>query len=260
VTVIALESPTRSTGYGLRQAVRAEFTKLRTLRSTWWTILVTAAGSLLITGLACNSARGGPGFDSTNQSLVGLMLGALTMGVLGLLAVTGEYGTGAIRSSFAATPRRGVLFAAKMIVVGTVSVVVGLVLSFACYGLGQLVLHQVSAPTASLSQHGVLAAVVLSGLAVGLIGLIATGFGLIVRNTAGGLAAFAGLLFLLPIILQRMPDHLARFTPEFILSNTLSTTVNQFNGIPQWEGVAFLVGTAGLLLTLGVGVFARRDP
>ena len=138
---------------GLRQTMRAEWTKLVSLRSTRWTLLITAVGTLLVTFLATHGAlhhsRGWyQGFDPTNQSLAGLAIGSLALGVLGVLAISGEYGSGTIRSSLAAMPRRGVLLTAKVVVVGLGTLVIGEALSFILFFEGQAVLSG-GAPTAS---------------------------------------------------------------------------------------------------------------
>ena len=109
----------RRSRYGTAQVVRAELIKLRSLRSTKWTMLAVVAGSLVVTFLATHNVQrqggeGFHGFDPTNMSLTGLALGSLAIGVLGVLAITGEYGSGTIRASLAATPRRPLFLAGKV--------------------------------------------------------------------------------------------------------------------------------------------------
>ena len=131
--------------------MRAEWTKLVSLRSTRWTLLVTAVGTVLVTFLSTHGALHHnkawyQGFDPTNQSLAGLAIGSLSLGVLGVLTISGEYGTGTIRSSLAAMPRRGVLLAAKVAVVGLCTLVVGEALSFIAFFEGQAVLRGAARP------------------------------------------------------------------------------------------------------------------
>ena len=146
MTTIALTTPAlRHRQAGIREAMRAEWTKLVSLRSTKWTLGIMAAGSLLVTYLSAHGALHHPrgwyqGFDPTAQALNGLIICALLMGVFGVLAVTGEFGTGTIRSSLTAMPRREVFFGAKVLVVAAVTLVVGLVLSFATFLFGQALL------------------------------------------------------------------------------------------------------------------------
>ena len=113
--------------------------------------LVTAVGTVLVTFLATHGALHHnkawyQGFDPTNQALAGLVIGSLSLGVLGVLTVSGEYGTGTIRSSLAAMPRRGVLLAAKVAVVGLCTLVVGEALSFIVFFEGQAILKGGGAP------------------------------------------------------------------------------------------------------------------
>jgi hypothetical protein len=247
--------------YGPAQAVRAEFAKLRTLRSTKWTLLVVVVGSLLVTFLATNNIRGrGRGFDSTNHSLTGLALGSLAIGVLGVLAITGEYGSGTIRSSLAATPRRPLFLAGKAIVVGAVTLVVGEIMTFACFFLGQGILSG-HAPTATLGQGGVAEALVLSGAYLALLGLFGLGLGLIIRNTAGALTAFVGLTFLLPVVLQPLNQHgnPSRFAPEQILANSVAAVVHQPGQLSPATGFLWMVFYCALVLVVGTMLLAGRD-
>ena len=186
---IAVPTDTRHWRSGLGHAMRAEWAKLTSLRSTKVTVLVTVAGTLLVTWLSSRSALHHPrqwyqGFDPTAQSLNGLLVGSLAIGVLGVLAMTGEYGSGTIRSSLAAVPRRGVFMAAKVLVVGLCALVIAEVLSFASFFFGQAILSG-GAPTAALNQPGVLRAIVLSGVFLALFALLGLGLGAIIRHTAG---------------------------------------------------------------------------
>jgi ABC-2 type transport system permease protein len=244
--------------------IRAELTKLRSLRSTTWTILATIAGSLLVTSLTATHESGlsrqkFADFDSTNMALTGLAIASLAIGVLGVLAVSGEYGTGTIRSSLSATPRRSTFFAAKAIVIGLVALLVGELLSFGCFLLGQGIIAGSAAPTASLGQGAVLRAVLLSGAYLALLALFALGIGLIVRHTAGAIATYVGCTLLLTVILQSLPGDPARFSPEFIFANSVSDAVVQPGQLTAtWGFLLMALYTAG---TLGVGaiLLARRD-
>jgi hypothetical protein len=264
-TALPVRSPVRNR-FGPRQVVRAEFSKLRTLRSTKWTLLVVVAGSLLLTFLATNHIhdnRSGQKifqFDPTNQSLTGMALGSLAIGVLGVLAITGEYGSGTIRSSLAAMPRRPLFLAGKALVVGAITLVVGEVMTFACFFLGQSLLKG-NAPTASLGQSGVLEAVALTGAYMALLGMFGLGLGLIIRNTAGAISAFVGLTFLLPVVLQPLNSHgnPARFAPEQILANSVATVVHQSGQLSPATGFLWMVFYCALVLVVGTMLLVRRD-
>jgi ABC-2 type transport system permease protein len=250
---------------GVSQVIRAEWIKLRSLRSTKWTLLAVVAGSLLVTFLAThNVQRHGPGsfvgFDPTNQSLTGLALGSLAIGVLGVLAVTGEYGSGTIRSSLAATPRRPLFLAGKVVVLGTVALVVGEIMTFACFFLGQALLSG-HAPTAAIGQPGVLEALVLSGAYLALLGLFGMGLGLMLRSTAGALAAFVGLTFLVAVVLQPLAAHgdPGRFAPEQIFANSVADVVHQPGQLAPAVGFLWMVFYCAAALVAGNLLLTHRD-
>ncbi|MFZ0249444.1 MAG: ABC transporter permease subunit [Acidimicrobiales bacterium] len=248
---------------GIPQAMRAEWTKLVSLRSTGWTLLVTAAGTFLVTFLATHGAlhhgtQWYQGFDPTNQSLAGLAIGSLALGVLGILAISGEYGTGTIRSSLTAMPRRGVLLTAKAVVVGLTTVVIGEALSFISFFEGQAVLKG-GAPTASLGQPGVLRAVALSGAFLALFALLGLGIGTVIRHTAGAIAVFAGVTFLVPILFNSISHGIARYAPELIFANSIAAVDRQSNAVSATIGVMLMVAYCAVALGMGAVLLDRRD-
>jgi ABC-2 type transport system permease protein len=269
MTTLAVTTPTSTTAgarpwrAGLRQAMRAEWTKLVSLRSTRWTLVVTAVGTLLVTYLSTRSAlhhgRGWyQGFDPTNQSMAGLALASLALGILGVLVISGEYGTGTIRSSLAAMPRRGVLLTAKIAVVGLGTLVVGEVLSFVAFFEGQAVLSG-GAPTATLGQPGVLRVVVLSGAFLALFALLGLGLGTVIRHTAGAIAVFAGFTLLAPILLHSISESIARYAPELIFANSVAAVVPQANSFSATIGVVLMLVYCTAALGLGAALLDRRD-
>lgn len=261
-----LTMPTqRKTGQGLRQAVRAEVTKVASLRSTTWTLLATVVGTLLVTVLATNGihrhGRGAwQGFDPTNQSLSGLAIGQLTIGLLGVLMITGEYGSGTIRSSLAAIPRRRLFLGAKVIVIAGISLVVSEILSFACFFAGRAILSD-KAPVASLGQPGVLRALILSGAFLALLGMFGLGLGVMIRHTAGAITAFVGAVFLLPVLLQTLSGDgdPARFTPLEMLANSVAAVVHQSGSVSPTLGFALMALYCGTTLVVGMIILQRRD-
>ena len=145
-------------------------------------------GTVLVTFLSARGSRGtAPStrfFDPTNVSLAGLALGSLIIGILGVLSITGEYGSSTIRSSLVATPRRAVFFGAKAIVSAASPWRSGLVLSFLAFFEGQAVLSG-AAPTATLADPGVLRALIESGVFLALLTLFGLGIGAIIRHSVG---------------------------------------------------------------------------
>jgi ABC-2 type transport system permease protein len=249
---------------GYRQAIRAEWTKLATLRSTKWTLAVATAGAFLVTFLSCHnvlhhSRQWYQGFDPTNQALSGLAVAILAFGVLGVLAVTGEYGTGTIRSSLAAIPRRDTLLAAKVTVVGALTLLVGEVLAFGTFFLGQAIMGGGGAPTAALDQAGVLQAVGLSGAALALFALLGLGLGTIIRHTAGGIAAFAAVTLLPALILNKISEHLTRFGPANMFANSIAAVVPNPDTFSPVVSFLLLGVYAVAILVVGATVLIRRD-
>jgi len=127
---------------GFADALRSEFTKIRSTRSTYWTLLALVVvtigiGAIASYGTASHASQiDRASFDATQLSLGGLYVGQLVIAVLGALTITSEYSTGMIRTSLAVQPRRGTLFAAKAMVFAVVSLVTGLVASFASFFIG----------------------------------------------------------------------------------------------------------------------------
>jgi ABC-2 type transport system permease protein len=254
-----------NTGYGLTQSIRAEVTKLRSIRSTTWTLLATVVGTILVTVLATNGIHHHGrdairGFDPTNQSLTGIALGQLTIGLLGVLMITGEYGSGPIRSSLAATPRRPLFVGAKIIVIAAVSLVVGEILTFGCFFTGRVILSG-HAPVATLGQPGVLRALLLTGAYLALLGMFGLGLGVIIRHTAGAITAFVAIIFLLPTLLQPLSAHgdPNRFTPEQILANSVAAVVHQSGQLNPVVGFFLMALYCAVTLGLGMVLLNRRD-
>lgn len=249
--------------YGAVQAIRAELTKLRSLRSTSLMLGAMVIGAVAVTVLVTTHTAGRgnrdfQGFDPTNQSLTGIALASLLVGVIGALAVTGEYATGTIRSSLSATPRRSLLLGAKIAVVGAISLVVGEVLTFTCFFTGQSILSG-KAPSATIGQPGVLRAVVLTGAYLALLALFGLGLGLIIRHTSGALATFVGCTLLLPILLQSLPDNPSRFAPESILANSVAAVVPQQGQLSATTGFLLMALYSAVILGVGRAVLVRRD-
>jgi hypothetical protein len=228
--------------YGLRQLAKSEVTKISTLRSTFWTLVVTVVGTLGVTVLATNSASHHSamwyrGFDPTNQSMTGLAIGTLAIGILGVLSVTGEYGSGTIRSSLASTPRRPLFLFGKGLVIGAISLVVGEVLTFASF----------------------FGAVAPAGVCLALLGLVGFALGVIIRHTAGAISAFVGATFLLPVLLGPISSHPVRFTPLGILANSVTAVIRQPGQVSPAFGLFLMTLYCAAALAVAAVLFLRRD-
>jgi ABC-2 type transport system permease protein len=255
--------------------LRSELTKLRSVRSTTWTLLLTIVFTVGIGIIATATASGHWAhssqadrltFDPTNLSLAGLLLGQLTIGILGVLVITAEYGTGTIRASLAAVPDRRLFLAAKAATFALVALVVGEVVSFAAFFIGQMMISG-SAPHATIGQAGVLRAVVGGGLYVAVLGLLALGLGAIIRHTAGAIAAFVGILLIIPVLTPAFPtsiqNTISKFEPTTI--GNAMTTVNTHLAqgaaptFSPWVGLAIMCGYAALALAVGGWRLMRHD-
>jgi ABC-2 type transport system permease protein len=261
--------------YSIVGVVRSEWTKLRTVRSTTWSLVATIIVTIGIGALASyaqGNAYNNSGFidrasfDATHISLAGLLFGQIAIGVLGILAVTAEYSTGTIRATLSAIPNRPLVLAAKSLVFCALALFVGEVVCFAAFFLGQAILDG-SAPSATLSGPGVLRAVVGSGLYLALLGVIALGLGVIIRHTAGAITAFVGVVLILPLVVQALPtsliDKIWKFLPFSIgqtIGQTNPTTHDfSFPTFSPWAGLAVLACYALSLLVIGGILLQRRD-
>jgi ABC-2 type transport system permease protein len=262
--------------YGPLQLVVSEWTKLRTVRSTTWTLGVTIVavigiGAIATAVTAAHWRNSGlidrVGFDPTQRSLAGLFLGQIAIGVLGVLAISAEYSTGTIRATLAAAPNRPLVLACKAAVYGFVALVVSEVITFVAFFVGQELLKG-STPYATLGQPGVLRAVAGAGLVLTVMGLFALALGAIIRHTAGAISAYVAILLVVPLILQAFPTSvqhaLLKFMPLLIAEHMASTIPgsHDFGNTPlfgQWAGFGILCGYTAFLLLLGGYLFTRRD-
>ena len=255
--------------YGFRSVARMEWLKLRSVRSTWWTLLVFVAGMVGLSVLimahqnwATMPAGQRAGFDPTNDSMAGLAIGQLALGVLGCLAITSEFSSGLIRLTFAAAPRRPLVLAAKTAVLAAVALVAGEIMAFAAWGVGEAVLRS-PAPHATLAQPGVLRAVLMGGAYPALIALLALGLGALIRHTAGAISAVVGVLFVLPLILVPLgisiQNSVGQFMPMIIAENSLTAVKPVAHSLAPWTGLGMLCLYTAAALAAGTWALARRD-
>jgi hypothetical protein len=204
----------RRVGVSQWRTIRSEWTKLWSLRSTRWSLLVSviAMAGLGILVSAVQMAHWNQlhaddrqNFNPIDASLGGWHLAQLSIGVLGVLVISGEYATGQIRSTFLAVPRRLPVLWAKALVYGVVTLVLMTVASFVAFLVSQPILRQHHVGT-SLSHPHVLRSVIGAALFLTATGLLGLSLGALVRNTAGGIAAFAGIMFVLPGISAILPN------------------------------------------------------
>jgi len=266
-----LPAPSGRAGFG--GTLRSELTKIGSVRSTIWTLLVLLAVSVGIGAVASRVSASGwlttppadrTPLDATQISLVGLLvLGQLVIVVPGALVLSAEYSTGMIRTSLIAMPRRIVIYVAKAVAFATVALAVSLATAFTAFYLGQALLAR-SHHSATLAGPGVLRAVIGSALYITLCGLFAFAAAAIIKNTAGTITAMIGLLFVIPALVNVLPhgwqDDLVRWLPSSA-ARTMSATVGAQDPhlFSRWgEFAVFAVCTAVLLVVGGI-LFRKRD-
>ena len=251
----------------------SEWIKLRSVRSTGWSIFAMALitiGVAVIAGITVThqwntfSLPDRLTFDPTGVSLRGLLFSELVIGVLGVLVISAEYGTVTIRATLSAVPHRPLVLATKAVVFAALALVVGEVLSFSAFFLGQALLSS-PAPHATLSHPGVLRAVVGGGLLVPVFGLFALGLGAIVRHTAGAITAYVGAFLVLPLIVEALPSSIShpvlKFMP-FAIINAMTSVRESFDFGPTfspWTGFAVMCAYAVTALLIGGWLMVRRD-
>jgi len=268
-------APVLSVRGGIAGTLRSELTKIRSVRSTYWTMLLLVLAGIGwavadCAGEAAHWAQTAPldkaNFDPTQSSLVGLaLIGQLIIVILGAIVITSEYGTGMMRTSLSVMPRRGVLYGAKAAVLAAVMLAISLVTSFASFFIGQYLLRSTH-ETATLSQPGVLRAVLLTACFVTVSGLLAYGLGAILRSTAGAISAAFALLFLLPQLAKALPNtwnaDMVRWLPGGVLVSQITAT-KAGSAVPHmfsaWGEFAVVGGYAAVLLVVGALLFSRRD-
>jgi ABC-2 type transport system permease protein len=261
---------------GLGGTLRSELTKIRSVRSTYWSlialvVITVGISALFAFGHAQNFSQMPPFAQvhqraqfisqATETSLFGLILGQLVIAVLGALTVTSEYSTGMVRTSLSVMPRRGTWFAAKAVVFGGIALVTGLVTSFASYFVGQAILSTQHI-NSSIGQPGVLRAVIGGGLFLAACGLLSFGLGAVLRHTAGAITAAIGLLFVLFILSGFLPDNWAVHIDKWIPFNAGGAIWENVSGntmFSPWTGFAVFCGYAAIALAAGLILFRRRD-
>jgi hypothetical protein len=264
----AITVPTRPAV--LRANIRAEWTKLRSVRSTNWTLLATFGLAVSFGALIAASqmsswdaldATERMRFDATAFSLSGLFLAQLAVGVLGVLVITSEYATGQIRATFGATPQRLTVLAAKAITFTAVILTTGIIASFGAFAIGQSI-FAAEGVDASLGQPGVLRAVIGGALYLCGVGLLAVGLGTIFRRTAGAVAALVGVLFVLPIVSGFLPSAFQNAIGKYFPAQagmSIFNVVADPRALSPWTGLAVLLAYGVVSLTLGAFLLIRRD-
>jgi ABC-2 type transport system permease protein len=258
----------RTVGFG--NVIRSEWTKLRSLRSTYWcalVVIVVVVGIAILMGikwadvLASDPPDKRDGFDATLTILGGVYLAQVVLGTLGVLVISGEYGTGLIRATFAAVPQRRAVLAAKLLVLVGFVLVLAEVLSFTSFAIGQALLGR-DGFGVSLSDPQVLRAVLGAGLYLTAVAVLGFGLGALVRNTAGALSTFFGVLFALTALSDLLPTSWRNHVINYLPANAGSqifTVVPAHGALPPWGGFAVFCSYAAAAVAAAFLLIDRRD-
>ena len=257
---------------GIVGVARSEWTKIRSLRSTSWTFLVTAVltiglGSLFALGRT--SARQGRDPITANFNAAGfpfnaLFLAQLAIGVLGVLIITTEYSSGMIRTTFTAVPQRGLVLAVKAVIFGSVTFVVALLTTFVTFFASQAILNRGAVKYGvSLSSPHALRIVIGAALYMTVCGLLGVALGALLRSTAAAITALAGLLFILPIMMNFLPvswhrDAIAQWLPSNAGMQIVEKVTQPLQFSP-WAGLAVFAGWVAVAFVAGLVLLHHRD-
>lgn len=249
------------------RVLRSEWTKLRSLPSTIWSLL---AAVTLIVGFGVVYAMvrvarppaDPSGFDAAGVSLSGVQLAQLAVGVLGVLLVTGEFATGSIRVTLAAVPKRLPVLWGKAVVFGLTTLALCVPAAVVAFVVGQSILSGENLDT-GFGDPGVARAVFGSALFLGLVGLFGLGLGALLRNTAGGVAALFGLLFAPQILVGFLPesvsDHVYKYLPAPAGQAVTFVQPDPTSALSPWAGFGVFALYTAIALGLAAWQLRQRD-
>jgi ABC-2 type transport system permease protein len=257
----------------MKNSLHAEWTKLRTQPSTGWLLLAAAALTVTVSAVAAAVAKcpsGGCADDPARISLTGIYVGQAAIAVLAVTVVSGEYGTGMIRVTLAATPRRLSVLAAKAAVLASLVTIIAAIAVMASLLAGALILpgHGIGPahgyPAISVRDGAVLRAAFGSVLYLALVALLSAGAATALRDAAAAIGAVLALLYLFPVIAVSVGSatvsrHLQQIGPMTAGLAIQSTTGLKALPISPWAGLGVLAAWAvGALLTGGL-LLRQRD-
>lgn len=267
----ALPPATGRAGFG--GALRSEWTKIRSVRSTVWSLVALVAVSVGMVSLvlalrmsAWSSLSPAHQHDLSSDPLgnffpIAIGLGQLAIIVLGVMTVTSEYTTGMIRSTLQAQPRRLTILTAKVVVFTVLALVVGQVVAFGSFFSTQAII-KAHVPM-SLSEPNYLRAVVGAGLYLAMIGLFSLAMGAILRHTAGAITAVAAIVLVVGGLTELLPDswgaHVHAWWPSIAGQLVYNPQVDSTSLLTAWQGFAVMAGWTALLLAVAYWLVHRRD-
>jgi ABC-2 type transport system permease protein len=253
------------------RVIVSEWTKLYSLRSTRWSLSAGFVLTILLPVIFAAVTSSHWGTMSPHEradrhpldiALAGVNVGQLALAVLGVLVITGEYSTGMIRASFTAVPKRLPVLWAKTIVFGVVSFLLMLPPVLIAFFASQAILSRHHILQISFSHPGVARSVIGGAVFLMLVGIFALGLGAIVRNTAGGIATFAAIFFVIPPLMNVLPtswnNAISQYLPSEAGRQMFSLTHGAHSLAPLPGGLLF-VGYCALTLAIAAVLLVRRD-
>ncbi|MFJ9381301.1 ABC transporter permease [Streptomyces sp. NPDC101455] len=255
-----------------RRVLLSEWGKFWSLRSSWITLAVALV--LLVAFGAIASATYSPGAvdqgppgqnsgssDAVSLALTGVTFASLAVGVLGVLLSAGEYTTGMIRSTLSAVPRRLPVMWSKSAVIGPIAFVLTTIAALAAFQLGTLGLDGEKIAL-SMGDDGVLRSMVGAGLYLGLVAVFGVALGLLLRSSAGAIAALVGILLILPGLASLLPDSWYDTMNPYFPSNAGSAVYalhQSSDSLSPWAGIAVFAGWVALSLAGAAYRLLRTD-
>jgi ABC-2 type transport system permease protein len=253
------------------RVILSEWTKLRSVRSTRWSLLI---GSLLTIGFpllfaAVTSSHWGhmspherADRNPLDIALAGVNVSQLAIAVLGVLFITAEYSTGMIRASFTAVPKRLPVLWAKLGVFSVVAFVISLPAVLIAFFASQAILNRHHILQISFSHGGVARSVIGGAVYLMLVGAFAMAFGAIIRNTAGGISAFAAIFFVIPPLLNVLPTSWNNAINPYLPSEAARSIFSLTHGahsLAPGPGAALFVGYTAIAIAIAAVLLVRRD-
>ncbi len=254
----------------LPRVIRSEWTKLWTLRSTRWSLLLAFVAQAGLGPLiaAITMARWSQlslgdrlSLNVIDRSLGGWHLAQLAIAILGVMTITGEYHTGMIRSSLMAAPKRLPVLWAKLLVFAFVTIVLMVIAAFIGFLGGQAIFTQHHVNVGLSATHA-LRTVFGAALFTTMTGAMCIALGTIVRRTAGGIAVFVGVFFVLPGLVEILPSSLANAIHPYLPNNAggaIAQALTDPNTFSAWGGFALFCGYTVATIALAALLLLRRD-
>jgi ABC-type transport system involved in multi-copper enzyme maturation permease subunit len=252
----------------LRRVIKSEWIKFWTLRSTWAVLGAAVVGMLVLALVVAYNTRHLTHNLQANDvapssTLQGYYLAQLLIGALGVLFVSGEFGTGMIRSTLVAVPRRLPVLWAKLVVFVAITATSMTAVSIVAFVCAQALLSHYRTGF-SLSDPGVLRVVIGTGIYLTLVGMIGGALGWIVRSTPGALVAYFAVILVLPVLFGDALGNWGKEVAQFLPSQagaSFSTSIPEspHYSLSPWVGLLVLVGWVAVAVAIAAGVLRRRD-